>query len=103
MFINYNFQTKSLFYIILVVNLNQLFSQNIGCIDPNNFYYDENAATFFERYKDKTLETALEDLSTIIYNEIVKTNIVEFIDLNLMPEDIKEVLIGHFMSYYRYT
>ena len=43
MFISDKFQTKSLICLILVVNVNQLLSQNIGCIDPNNSYYDENA------------------------------------------------------------
>ena len=41
MFINNKSQTKLLICLILVVNVNQLLSQNIGCIDPNNSYYDE--------------------------------------------------------------
>ena len=43
MFINDKSQTKLLISLILVVNVNQLLSQNIGCIDPNNSYYDESA------------------------------------------------------------
>ena len=43
MFINDKFQTKSLICLILFINVNQLLSQNIGCIDPNHSYYDENA------------------------------------------------------------
>ena len=43
MFIHNKSQTKLLICLILVVNTNHLLSQNIGCIDPNNSYYDENA------------------------------------------------------------
>ena len=43
MFINNKSQTKLLICLIIVINVNQLLSQNIGCIDPNNSYYDESA------------------------------------------------------------
>ena len=43
MFINNKSQTKLLICLIIVINVNQLLSQNIGCIDPDNFHYDENA------------------------------------------------------------
>ena len=36
MFINNKSQTKLLICLIIVINVNQLLSQNIGCIDPNN-------------------------------------------------------------------
>lgn len=68
-----------------------------------NLAYDNNGDTFFERYPDKNLQEVLNDLSTIIYNVITEANIVELRELQVEPEDIRDVLIGHFMSYYKYT
>ena len=68
-----------------------------------NLAYDNNGDTFFERYPDESFKEAINDLSIIIYTVIKDTNILELRDLQLEPEEIRDVLIGHFMSYYKYT
>ena len=71
--------------------------------DILNLAYDNNGDTFFERYPDKSLQQILNDLSIIIYNVINETNILELRELQVEPEEIRDVLIGNFMSYYKYT
>tara|TARA_A100001015_G_C15044888_1_gene742894 strand:+ start:3281 stop:3550 length:270 start_codon:yes stop_codon:yes gene_type:complete len=68
-----------------------------------NLHYCERGDFFLESYPDKSFELALNDLSVAIYILFDNSNIEELKELEIQPEEIKDVLLIQFMSHYGYS